>query len=98
MERKAASGPNEVKTEALKEEEQEVELPIGLQTLMDLPADDVAGQPTAEMLRSYLQRHQKRQAYQAQTDAPPCHVCGTLTYRSGSCYKCPNCGADTGCG
>ncbi len=32
-----------------------------------------------------------------QADAPPCPVCGTLTTRSGSCYKCLNCGATTGC-
>jgi ribonucleoside-diphosphate reductase alpha chain len=30
-------------------------------------------------------------------DAPSCSECGSLTVRSGSCYKCLNCGATTGC-
>jgi len=31
------------------------------------------------------------------TDAPACSECGSITVRSGSCYKCMNCGATTGC-
>jgi ribonucleoside-diphosphate reductase alpha chain len=31
------------------------------------------------------------------TDAPACPDCGAITVRSGSCYKCLNCGATTGC-
>ncbi len=31
------------------------------------------------------------------SDAPPCDVCGTITVRSGTCYKCLNCGASMGC-
>lgn len=34
---------------------------------------------------------------QVQEDAPPCPDCGTMTIRSGVCYKCPNCGGTTGC-
>ena len=30
-------------------------------------------------------------------DAPPCDVCGTITVRNGTCYKCMNCGASMGC-
>ncbi len=30
-------------------------------------------------------------------DAPPCPTCGHITIRSGSCYKCLNCGSTTGC-
>ena len=33
-----------------------------------------------------------------QRDAPACHVCGTLMTRSGTCYRCDNCGATSGCG
>lgn len=33
-----------------------------------------------------------------QTDAPPCYDCGTIMIRNGSCYKCPNCGSQGGCG
>ncbi len=35
--------------------------------------------------------------YQAQSDAPPCHTCGSIMVRSGSCYKCANCGETSGC-
>ncbi len=33
----------------------------------------------------------------AQGDAPACEVCGTITVRSGACYKCLNCGHSMGC-
>jgi ribonucleoside-diphosphate reductase alpha chain len=32
-----------------------------------------------------------------ETDAPPCPTCGSITVRSGACYKCTNCGSTTGC-
>ena len=31
-------------------------------------------------------------------DAPPCSHCGAIMIRSGTCYKCVNCGATSGCG
>ncbi|MEM1012205.1 MAG: vitamin B12-dependent ribonucleotide reductase, partial [Planctomycetota bacterium] len=33
----------------------------------------------------------------AQSDAPACDVCGSITVRSGTCYKCLNCGNSMGC-
>ncbi len=36
--------------------------------------------------------------FQAQSDAPPCHSCGNTMVRSGSCYRCLNCGETSGCG
>ncbi|PIV80839.1 ribonucleoside-diphosphate reductase, adenosylcobalamin-dependent [bacterium CG17_big_fil_post_rev_8_21_14_2_50_64_8] len=35
--------------------------------------------------------------FQQQADSPPCPECGSVTVRNGSCYKCHNCGATTGC-
>ncbi len=32
-----------------------------------------------------------------QSDAPACSTCGHLTIRSGTCYKCLNCGTSMGC-
>lgn len=32
-----------------------------------------------------------------QSDAPACHDCGAIMVRDGSCYKCLNCGATSGC-
>ena len=36
-------------------------------------------------------------AIQNQEDAPPCAICGAIMVRSGSCYKCVNCGNTSGC-
>jgi ribonucleoside-diphosphate reductase alpha chain len=32
-----------------------------------------------------------------QDDAPVCDICGSITVRNGSCYKCFNCGNSMGC-
>jgi ribonucleoside-diphosphate reductase alpha chain len=31
------------------------------------------------------------------SDAPPCDICGHITVRNGTCYKCLNCGNSMGC-
>jgi ribonucleoside-diphosphate reductase alpha chain len=36
-------------------------------------------------------------AMRAQSDAPPCHYCGSIMIRNGSCYRCANCGSTSGC-
>ncbi len=38
-----------------------------------------------------------QQGTQLQSDAPPCDSCGSITVRSGTCYKCLNCGNSMGC-
>ncbi|MBL7979893.1 MAG: vitamin B12-dependent ribonucleotide reductase [Bacteroidetes Order II. Incertae sedis bacterium] len=43
------------------------------------------------------QKLAKQPAFQNQADAPGCPSCGSITVRSGSCYKCMNCGTTTGC-
>jgi ribonucleoside-diphosphate reductase alpha chain len=42
---------------------------------------------------------QQEQDYlkQMQSDAPACTTCGHITVRSGTCYKCLNCGTSMGC-
>jgi ribonucleoside-diphosphate reductase alpha chain len=40
-----------------------------------------------------LQEHMKNM----QSDAPACDNCGHITVRSGTCYKCLNCGNSLGC-
>ena len=42
-------------------------------------------------------RSRARQAFINQADAPPCPDCGCLMVRNGTCYKCMNCGATSGC-
>ncbi len=39
----------------------------------------------------------ERRVFQQQADAPPCSVCGAIMVRSGTCYKCLNCGTTSGC-
>jgi ribonucleoside-diphosphate reductase alpha chain len=39
----------------------------------------------------------EKYVFQTQADAPPCHECGSLMVRSGSCYKCTQCGSTSGC-
>ncbi len=36
-------------------------------------------------------------SFRAQADAPPCHYCGSIMVRNGSCYRCANCGSTSGC-
>ena len=38
-----------------------------------------------------------RQAFINQADAPPCPDCGCIMVRNGTCYRCMNCGATSGC-
>ena len=39
----------------------------------------------------------EKEVYKTQSDAPPCHACGSIMVRNGSCYKCLNCGETSGC-
>ena len=36
-------------------------------------------------------------AFSPQADAPSCSDCGSIMIRNGSCYRCTNCGATSGC-
>jgi ribonucleoside-diphosphate reductase alpha chain len=38
-----------------------------------------------------------RVSFSPQADAPSCPDCGAIMVRNGSCYKCLNCGATSGC-
>jgi len=49
---------------------------------------EVVGGTKASALSDYMEKV---------GDAPACDVCGTITVRSGTCYKCVNCGNSMGC-
>lgn len=59
--------------------------------------------PPVEQLAFDLKQKNLRSASQpyelfvGQEDAPACHECGAIMVRSGSCYKCFECGATAGC-
>ena len=61
--------------------------------LMDLMSG-VMGQMQPEMK---LMQQFNAQFEHFQDDAPACDVCGSLTVRNGTCYKCFNCGNSMGC-
>ncbi len=39
----------------------------------------------------------EKNTFDMQSDAPVCGTCGSMMIRSGSCYKCFNCGSTSGC-
>ena len=46
-------------------------------------------EPQAKTMQDHLK--------EVQSDAPACNTCGHITVRSGTCYKCLNCGNSLGC-
>jgi ribonucleoside-diphosphate reductase alpha chain len=66
------------------------------------PAGEVSAPPrvrteaSGSKTSSALERSEKA-VYQSQSDAPPCYECGSIMIRSGSCYKCLQCGSTSGC-
>ncbi|MDX2474439.1 MAG: vitamin B12-dependent ribonucleotide reductase [Candidatus Krumholzibacteria bacterium] len=52
------------------------------------------GEPVS---RITMENHAEPTTVKVQLDSPPCPECGSSTVRSGSCYKCHNCGGTTGC-
>jgi ribonucleoside-diphosphate reductase alpha chain len=55
----------------------------------EVPADKVAGD---KVLKPVLDI-----SGGGQSDAPACGNCGHIMVRSGTCYKCLNCGTQGGC-
>ena len=61
----------------------------------------------AQTQKSYREAHTKKAGIgidavnaaskNMQSDAPACNTCGHITIRSGTCYKCLNCGNSMGC-
>ena len=65
---------------------------------LDLPKIPLlAKDPFAEGSKAIISVEVKDRAWVQETDAPPCHECGTLMVRNGVCHKCPNCGSTSGC-
>jgi len=64
-----------------------------------VPAPKAAPGPTAAVSATgaIVPNPSSFAAMQNQEDAPPCTTCGSIMVRSGSCYKCSNCGTTSGC-
>ena len=52
--------------------------------------------PPSGQTRTEIEAHEKLVA-RMQSDSPPCYACGTIMVRNGTCYRCLNCGATSGC-
>jgi ribonucleoside-diphosphate reductase alpha chain len=50
-----------------------------------------------EELKKQTETSNEKSIFMSQADAPPCHACGAIMVRNGSCYKCLNCGETSGC-
>jgi len=50
-----------------------------------------------ELRRASAIESNEKVIFQTQADAPPCSECGSIMIRSGSCYKCLQCGSTSGC-
>ncbi|GAB4567760.1 MAG: vitamin B12-dependent ribonucleotide reductase [Haliangiales bacterium] len=65
------------------------------------PAEGAAAEQAPNVVQTTNIVIEKAEAVHAtwvrESDAPPCHECGTLMVRNGACYKCPNCGSTSGC-
>jgi ribonucleoside-diphosphate reductase alpha chain len=67
--------------------------------LGSLVASPIAAAPVAEQSQAEVAVMQQFNAQFAHfsSDAPACDICGSLTVRNGTCYKCFNCGNSMGC-
>lgn len=72
-------------------------------TVVSAPSANLTPTPTPQKLqRSAVKAENALDMVNAasksmQSDAPSCNVCGHITVRSGTCYKCLNCGNSLGC-
>ena len=63
---------------------------------LDLPKIPILAEPVQTSSAIVVEEAQQ-ETWITETDAPPCHECGTLMVRNGACHKCPNCGSTSGC-
>ncbi len=55
------------------------------------------GEEIASQAAAAVQSEVDALGFSPQSDAPSCADCGAIMIRNGSCYKCLNCGATSGC-
>jgi ribonucleoside-diphosphate reductase alpha chain len=67
--------------------------------LGSLVASPVVAAPVSEQLQTeaVVMEQFNAQFAHFSSDAPACDICGSLTVRNGTCYKCFNCGNSMGC-
>ena len=80
----------------LKEDEPNKEM-SGVQISADTAKKPAAILNAAAAKAASVMERNEKVVFQTQSDAPPCHECGSIMIRSGSCYKCLECGSTSGC-
>ena len=61
------------------------------------PLDSAQGGPETLQAEMKVMEQLNTQFKEFQDDAPACDICGSITVRNGTCYKCFNCGNSMGC-
>jgi ribonucleoside-diphosphate reductase alpha chain len=61
------------------------------------PATPTPATGTADGANGTASGGAQRLTFVVNADSPACPDCGSITVRSGACYKCMNCGSTTGC-
>jgi len=69
-------------------------LAVRISSLVTSGAGESGGHQAAE---SKVMQEFNSQFEHLQDDAPACDICGSITVRNGTCYKCFNCGNSMGC-
>jgi ribonucleoside-diphosphate reductase alpha chain len=69
----------------------------GATAATEAPAPPALPPSLAAAIKSAEQTAAMPRPHAAVDDAPSCSECGSLMVRNGSCYKCENCGATSGC-
>ncbi|MBI5510929.1 MAG: vitamin B12-dependent ribonucleotide reductase [Deltaproteobacteria bacterium] len=60
-------------------------------------ADDLSSKAMNERTEKVRFEAKEKSVFANQADAPACSDCGSIMVRSGTCYKCVNCGTTSGC-
>ena len=81
----------------LNREQQEIAGLISTEGEPGLPAYELPVDRPAARSRTKVLSVENGHAFNPQSDAPACQDCGAIMVRNGSCYKCVNCGATSGC-
>jgi ribonucleoside-diphosphate reductase alpha chain len=86
----------EDKTEAI-ESTKKTTTTMAIDTDGDQNPDTLYMEETEESIKSLTLGDDASITFEMQEDSPPCDTCGSIMVRNGSCYKCLNCGATSGC-
>lgn len=80
------------------EDEEEEEKTPPPAVVVNTRGKPVSRTPKTQAVGAYQQENSTQDYLKSmQSDAPACNTCGHITVRSGTCYKCLNCGSSMGC-